>query len=99
MRKGWARIWPSLPTAPRERDPLEMSPDGQWLCYAPLEGPWSQVETRLIDDPSTPPETLAAGVRVPRIPMSWVTDRSNARRVSSVPIPPREPSRTPGGRR
>jgi len=44
-------------------DPMELSPDGQWLYYAPLEGPWSQIETKLLDDPSIPPDTLAAAVR------------------------------------
>lgn len=43
-------------------DPLEVSPDGQWLHYGPLEGPWSRVETRYLDDASLSPEELAAKV-------------------------------------
>ncbi|TWB83031.1 major royal jelly protein [Nitrospirillum amazonense] len=44
-------------------DPLEVSPDGEWLYYAPLEGPWSRVPTRLLDDPAVPAATLADAVR------------------------------------
>jgi len=33
-------------------DPLEVSPDGQWFYFASLEGPWSRVETRWLDDAS-----------------------------------------------
>ncbi|TWB12901.1 major royal jelly protein [Nitrospirillum amazonense] len=44
-------------------DPLEVSPDGEWLYYAPLEGPWSRVPTRLLDDPAAPAATLAAAVQ------------------------------------
>lgn len=43
-------------------DPLEVSPDGQWLYFGPLEGPWSKVPTRLLDDPAVDPTTLAASV-------------------------------------
>lgn len=43
-------------------DPLEVSPDGKWLYFAPLEGPWSKVPTALLDDPQTPAATLAAAV-------------------------------------
>lgn len=43
-------------------DPLELSPDGRWLHYAPLEGPWSRVETRYLDDPSLTAAELAAHV-------------------------------------
>jgi sugar lactone lactonase YvrE len=35
-----------------QSDPLELSPDGRWLCFGPLEGPWSRIETRFLDDPS-----------------------------------------------
>jgi hypothetical protein len=44
-------------------DPLEVSPDGDWLYYGPLTGPWSRIETRWLDDPTTPPAVLAAQVR------------------------------------
>ncbi|HEX4361689.1 MAG TPA: hypothetical protein VH141_29410 [Pseudonocardia sp.] len=44
-------------------DPLEVSPDGDWLYYGPLTGPWSRIETRWLDDPATPPAVLAAQVR------------------------------------
>ncbi|MEI9924246.1 MAG: L-dopachrome tautomerase-related protein [Bradyrhizobium sp.] len=33
-------------------DPMELSPDGQYLYFAPLSGPWSRIETRWLDDPS-----------------------------------------------
>ncbi|HWN31132.1 MAG TPA: hypothetical protein VNP03_00235, partial [Pseudonocardia sp.] len=44
-------------------DPLEVSPDGASLYFGPLTGPWSQVGTRWLDDPATPPAVLAAQVR------------------------------------
>ncbi|MDF2809687.1 MAG: major royal jelly protein [Microvirga sp.] len=43
-------------------DPLELSPDGTWLHYGPLTGPWSRIETRWLDDPSLSPVELAAKV-------------------------------------
>jgi sugar lactone lactonase YvrE len=43
-------------------DPLEITPDGQWLLFGPLEGPWSRVPTKLLDDPAQRAETLAAAV-------------------------------------
>ncbi|MFT9090088.1 MAG: L-dopachrome tautomerase-related protein [Gluconacetobacter sp.] len=43
-------------------DPLEVSPDGKYLYFAPLEGPWSKVPTSLLDDPAISPTTLAASV-------------------------------------
>jgi hypothetical protein len=43
-------------------DPLEVSPDGRWLYFAPLEGPWSKIETRWLDDRTVAPEVLAAKV-------------------------------------
>jgi len=45
-----------------QSDPLEISPDGRWLYFAPLEGPWSRVETRWLDDPSVTPEKIASKV-------------------------------------
>jgi major royal jelly protein len=44
-------------------DPLELSPDGRWLYYGSLHGPWSMVPTRLLDDASVPAGELAAAVR------------------------------------
>ena len=44
-------------------DPLEVSPDGTWLYFAPLEGPWSKIETRWLDDLSVTPETLVTKVQ------------------------------------
>lgn len=43
-------------------DPLEVSPDGAWLYFGPLEGPWSRVPTHLLDDPTTDPALLAQSV-------------------------------------
>ena len=43
-------------------DPLEVSPDGRFLYFGPLEGPWSKVETKWLDDPSIPPDALATKV-------------------------------------
>lgn len=43
-------------------DPLELSPDGAWLFFGPLTGPWSRIETRWLDSPSLTPAELAAKV-------------------------------------
>jgi len=43
-------------------DPLEVSPDGKWLYFGPLEGPWSKIETKWLDDPSISPDALAGQV-------------------------------------
>lgn len=43
-------------------DPMEISPDGRWFHYAPLEGPWSRIETRFLDDPSLSEAELASHV-------------------------------------
>jgi hypothetical protein len=45
-----------------QSDPLEVSVDGRWLFFGPLEGPWSRVPTRLLDDPAVSPDALAAAV-------------------------------------
>lgn len=44
-------------------DPFELSVDRRTLYYGPLSGPWSQVPTRLLDDPATPASALAAAVK------------------------------------
>lgn len=44
-------------------DPLEVSPDGKWLYFGPLEGPWSQVPTVLLDDPDVSSADLSAAVQ------------------------------------
>jgi hypothetical protein len=44
-------------------DPFELSIDGQTLLYGPLSGPWSQVPTKLLDDPAIAAKTLAAAVK------------------------------------
>lgn len=44
-------------------DPFELSRDGQTLYYGPLSGPWSQVPTKLLDDPAVSAATLAAAVQ------------------------------------
>jgi sugar lactone lactonase YvrE len=33
-------------------DPMELSPDGRYLYFGPLNGPWSRIETRWLDDPA-----------------------------------------------
>ena len=43
-------------------DPLEISPDGQWLYYGPLEGPWSRVAIRDLEDAALSADELAAQV-------------------------------------
>jgi hypothetical protein len=43
-------------------DPLEISPDGRWLYFGPLEGPWSRIETQYLDDPALPAADLASKV-------------------------------------
>ncbi len=39
-------------------DQLEVSPDGRWLYFHPIGGPLARVETRLIDDPTSPADRL-----------------------------------------
>lgn len=43
-------------------DPFEVSPDGRWLYYAPLEGPWSRIETRFLDDANLSPPDISLHV-------------------------------------
>lgn len=43
-------------------DPLEVSNDGEWLLFGPLEGPWSRVPTALLNDPAVSVGYLAAAV-------------------------------------
>tara|TARA_B100000678_G_scaffold112927_1_gene94405 strand:- start:484 stop:1623 length:1140 start_codon:yes stop_codon:yes gene_type:complete len=43
-------------------DPLELSPDGKWLYYGTLLGPWSKIETRYLDDASLSAAELAEHV-------------------------------------
>jgi len=45
-------------------DPLEVSPDGRFLYFGPLAGPWSKIETRWLDDPSIAPDLLATKVEL-----------------------------------
>ncbi|TFW29211.1 L-dopachrome tautomerase-related protein [Duganella callida] len=44
-------------------DPFEVSPDGKHLYFGPLSGPWSQIETRLLDDPAVDAATLERAVQ------------------------------------
>ena len=39
-------------------DQVEVSPDGEWLYFAPIGGPLARVRTRLIEDPSVSATTL-----------------------------------------
>lgn len=43
-------------------DPMEISPDGKWFYFGTLEGPWSRIETRWLDDFSASADTIAAKV-------------------------------------
>lgn len=43
-------------------DPLEVSPDGQWLYYGPLQGPWSKVLISDLTAPDLTPAQLASRV-------------------------------------
>lgn len=45
-------------------DQLEVSPDGAWLYYQACTGPLYRVPTRLLDDPGTAPDALAAAVEI-----------------------------------
>jgi hypothetical protein len=45
-----------------QTDPMEVSPDGNWFYFGPLEGPWSRIETLWLDDFSATPETIASKV-------------------------------------
>lgn len=44
-------------------DPLEVSHDGRWLYFGPLEGPWSKIETRWLNDVALTPAQLAGKVQ------------------------------------
>jgi hypothetical protein len=41
---------------------MEVMSDGRWFYFGPLEGPWSRIETRFLDDSSLSIEALAAKV-------------------------------------
>jgi len=43
-------------------DPLEVSPDGRYLYFGSLHGPWSRIETRLLDEPAVSGPELAGKV-------------------------------------
>lgn len=43
-------------------DPLELTPDGSWLLFGPLAGPWSRIPTSVLDDASLSPAVVAAAV-------------------------------------
>jgi hypothetical protein len=45
-----------------QSDPLELSADGRWFYYGPLEGPWSKIETRFLDDASLSAAQLGSKV-------------------------------------
>lgn len=46
-----------------QSDPLELSPDGKWFYFGPLEGPWSKIETKFLDDDSLSPDDIAMHVK------------------------------------
>ncbi|TPW35590.1 hypothetical protein E3202_01030 [Oecophyllibacter saccharovorans] len=43
-------------------DPIEVSPDGSWLYFGTLEGPWSKVPTAALENPDLSPAQLEAQV-------------------------------------
>ncbi|WP_053096201.1 L-dopachrome tautomerase-related protein [Frateuria defendens] len=43
-------------------DPLEVSPDGRWFYFAPLNGPMWRIATRWLDDAGVDAKTLAGHV-------------------------------------
>lgn len=43
-------------------DPMEISPDGKWFYFGTLEGPWSRIETRWLDDFSASPKVIASKI-------------------------------------
>ncbi len=43
-------------------DPMEISPDGEWFYFGPLEGPWSRIETHWLDDFSIGTDAIASKV-------------------------------------
>lgn len=43
-------------------DPMEVSLDGEWFYFGTLEGPWSRIATRWLDNFSAPAKTLNAKV-------------------------------------
>lgn len=43
-------------------DPLELSPDGKSQCFGPLEGPWSRISTRVLDDMTLGDEAINKSV-------------------------------------
>ena len=44
-------------------DPMELSPDGQWLYFGTLEGPWSKIECRWLNDFSVGHGVVASKVQ------------------------------------
>ncbi|HTV92472.1 MAG TPA: L-dopachrome tautomerase-related protein [Verrucomicrobiae bacterium] len=45
-----------------QSDPMELSSDGRWFFFGPLEGPWSKIETRFLDDATLAAQDVAAKV-------------------------------------
>ena len=43
-------------------DTMEVSPDGHWLYFGTLEGPWFRIATESLDDFNIPAKTIAAEV-------------------------------------
>jgi Major royal jelly protein len=43
-------------------DPLDLSIDGRYFYFGPMSGPWSRIETRLLDDPSQSAAALRSGL-------------------------------------
>jgi sugar lactone lactonase YvrE len=41
---------------------MEVSPDGAWLYFGTLEGPWSRIATAVLDDFTATPEAIVAKV-------------------------------------
>lgn len=44
-------------------DPMEVSPDAVWFYFGTLEGPWSRIETRWLDDATASSETVNTQVQ------------------------------------
>ena len=68
-------------------DPMEVSRDGLWFYFGPLEGPWSRIETRFLDDSSLSAEALDTKVE-PSGPTGrqWAARRWTPTAISTSPI-------------
>lgn len=80
-RAGKAMTLPDGRLQLTNADPIELSPDHQWLYYQPASGPLYRVPTRYLNDPSVSEKALAAKVEyvydTPTLGGTAMDDRGN----------------------